>query len=244
MREIALAPHLPAGLTAPLLASGIQELATREVRFACYDRVPGTPPGMGLPDVDEPTARRLVQQAVDRLLTLHGWEPADAARAVLLDVDDDGGFTGRDTLVARIEKLKAHELPRPVLDGLAAIAERAPEHSPRTTPLHADCHWSNWLAHNGDITALLDFEWARLGDPLDDWFFLIRFSGPHLTLALTTVSQATGIPADDLRTHCETREAAYLTADVLTALENSGPQAAAGRIQDLETLTVQRLWHT
>jgi hypothetical protein len=43
-REIALAPQLPAGLTAPLLGSGICRLGTREVRYACYARVPGTAP--------------------------------------------------------------------------------------------------------------------------------------------------------------------------------------------------------
>jgi hypothetical protein len=55
-REIALAPHLPASLTAPLLGSGLYQLETREVRYACYARVPGTAPGMGLPGVDGVTA--------------------------------------------------------------------------------------------------------------------------------------------------------------------------------------------
>ncbi len=44
-REIALAPHLPAGLTASLLASGHWPTGTPEVRYACYARVPGTAPG-------------------------------------------------------------------------------------------------------------------------------------------------------------------------------------------------------
>ena len=34
-REIALAPDLPAGLTAPLLGSGLRRLGTRAVRYAC-----------------------------------------------------------------------------------------------------------------------------------------------------------------------------------------------------------------
>ena len=57
-REIALAPHLPTGLTAPLLGSGLSRLGTREVRYACYAHVPGTAPGMGMPGVDGVTARR------------------------------------------------------------------------------------------------------------------------------------------------------------------------------------------
>ena len=35
-REIALAPQLPTGLTAPRLGSGLYRLGTREVRYACY----------------------------------------------------------------------------------------------------------------------------------------------------------------------------------------------------------------
>jgi hypothetical protein len=34
-REIALVPHLPAGLTAPLLGSGLCRLGTCDVRYAC-----------------------------------------------------------------------------------------------------------------------------------------------------------------------------------------------------------------
>src|SRR5580692_3097483 len=74
-REIALAPHLPAGLTARLLGSGLYQLGTREVRYACYDRVPGTAPGMGMPGVDRVTARLLAEEAVRRLGRLHSWTP-------------------------------------------------------------------------------------------------------------------------------------------------------------------------
>ena len=40
-------PDLPAGLTAPLLGSGLRSLGTHKVRCACYARVPGAAPGMG-----------------------------------------------------------------------------------------------------------------------------------------------------------------------------------------------------
>jgi len=43
-------------------------------------------------------------------------------------------------------------------------------------PVHADCHWGNWLVHERTVTALLDFEWARFGEPADDWLFLAGFS--------------------------------------------------------------------
>jgi hypothetical protein len=44
-REIALAADLPAGLSAPLLGSGVRRLGMGKVRYACYARVPGTAPG-------------------------------------------------------------------------------------------------------------------------------------------------------------------------------------------------------
>lgn len=73
------------------------------------------------------------------------------------------------------------------LDGLTAIAETAPAHTDALVPVHADCHWGNWLARDGELTALLDFEWARFGEPMDDWFFLIADSGVHTPAVLRTV---------------------------------------------------------
>ena len=56
---------------------------------------------------------------------------------------------------------------------------RSPRAARTDVPVHADCYWENWLASDGDLTALLDFEWARFGDPLDDYVFLVSFSGEH-----------------------------------------------------------------
>lgn len=246
-REIALAPHLPTGLTAPLLAGGLHRLGAREVRYACYSRVPGTSPGMGMPGVDGETARRLAEQAVQRLDVLHSWTPADQVARTLAQVVDHGGFTGRAALEAGIENLAARDrnavVPIRVLDGLAAIAQRAPLHARTAVPVHADCHWGNWLAHRRTVTALLDFEWARFGDPVDDWFFLARFSGPHLEAVLDVIAGASGISPEALRTQCEIREAAYLTSDLGVALDHRAPAAqVAATLRDLEELVIGRLW--
>jgi hypothetical protein len=175
-REIALAPHLPAGLTAPLLGSGLCPLGTREVRYACYARVPGTAPGMGMPGVDSVTARLLAEEAVQRLGGLHSWMPSGNAGQTLREPLDHGGFVSQAALLAEVENLAALDrdgiVPRHHLDGLTAIAERAPLRARAVVPVHADCHWGNWLAYDRSVTALLDFEWARFGEPADDWFFL------------------------------------------------------------------------
>jgi hypothetical protein len=205
-REILLAPHLPPCLTAPLLASGLHRLDGGDVRYACYARVPGGAPGMGLPGIDEATARRLAEVAIGYLQELHRWPS--------------------------------------LLDGLEAIAERSPQHAPSAVPVHADCHWGNWLACNGKVTALLDFEWARFGDPVDDWFFLARYSGAHMEAVLDVIARATASPVEVLRTECEIREAAYLASDLHIALERADipSMMAADRLCGLEELIQGRYW--
>jgi aminoglycoside phosphotransferase (APT) family kinase protein len=247
-REIALAPQLPAGLTAPVLASGLWQSGPLEVRYACYARVRGTTPGMGLPGVDGATACLLAEQAVRRLGELHGWVPAGGAEQTLREPPDDGGFVSQAVLLAAIDNLAALDrdglVPARLLDGLTAIAERGPLRAQATVPVHADCHWGNWLACDGSVTALLDFEWARFGEPLDDWFFLIRFSGRHREAVLDVVAAATAISQEALRAECEVREASYLASDLRLALEHPStpPPETAERLRDLEELIIGRSW--
>ncbi len=247
-REIALAHCLPAGVTAPLLGSGLRPLGTREVRYACYARVPGTAPGMGLPGMDSGTARLLAEEAVQRLALLHGWLPAGPAEQTLGEPLDHGGFVSQAALVAEVENLAALDrdgfVHRHLLDGLTAIAERAPLHARAVVPVHADCHWGNWLARDRTVTALLDFEWARFGEPADDWFFLARFSGPHMETVLDVIARATTTSPETLRAECEVREAAYLASDLAIALEHPDARSpmAADRLLGLEELIDGRCW--
>ena len=247
-REIALAPHLPAGLTAPLLASGSRQLGERYVRYACYARVPGITPGMGMHGVADTTARLLTEQAVRRLGELHAWTPAADAEPTLREPLDHGGFVTQAALRADIERLAALDLDGfiepALLDGLAAIAERAPDNARRTVPVHADCHWGNWLASGETVTALLDFEWARFGEPADDWFFLVRFSGPHAAAVLDLIAKATTIDPDILRAQCEVRDAAHLASDLRIVLEGRRAPAgmAAARLRGLEELVSGHYW--
>lgn len=247
-REIALAPHLPTGLAAPLLDSGIYRLGMREVRYACYVRVPGAAPGMGMPGVDGVTARRLAEQAVQRLDGLHHWVPEAPVEQTLRETLDHGGFVSQAALGAVVESLAAADrggvVPGHLLDGLTAIVERAPLHARAVVPVHADCHWGNWLVCDRGVTALLDFEWARMGEPVDDWFFLARFSGPHRETVLDVVSDATMTCPESLRADCEVREASYLASDLRVALEHSDApeRMAAGILRDLEELVVGRYW--
>jgi len=243
-RETGLAASLPPGVTATLLGSGRRKLPDGDVRYACYTRMPGTSPGMGLPDVDAATARRLTETAVERLTTLHQWVPPSRASDILREPLDHGGFTARDDLLALTEDLARLAVPRPIIDGLHEIAQRAPEHAGLAVPVHADCHWGNWLADDGRVTALLDFEWARFGEPADDWFFQAGLAGSVRDIVLDVIARATDTPIADLRDACELRHAAHIAGDLRLALTHPEPPAPfiAARTQALESVVVGHTW--
>ena len=237
-REIALASMIPAGITAPLLASGEHE----DLRYACFTRMPGASPGLHLPNTDAATARKLAWQAVERLERLHTWQPDSTD--TLTEELPHGGFTGREAFQRDIERLEHADqervVPAHLINGLREIAERAPDRVEAAVPVHGDCDWENWLVHGDTVTALLDFEWARLAEPTDDWFFLVRWSGPHMAAVLDVVTEYTGIPEDELRAACEVREANYVISDVRLGLE--GRNAGVGNIADLTKLIDGRYW--
>lgn len=247
-REIALAPHLPIGLAPLLLASGNQQLGTHEVRYACYARAPGTTPGMGMPGVDSVTARLLAEDAVQRLNELHNWNPTGVPEETLREPLNHGGFISHEALLSRIEYLASLDgdgfIPRRLLNGLSDIAKRAPLRAQVDVPIHGDCHWGNWLTRERSVTALLDFEWARYGEPVDDWFFLARFSGPHVEDVLDVISRATTTSLEILRAGCEIREATHITSDLCIALENPDTRMgmAAERLRSLEELITENYW--
>lgn len=247
-REIALAPHLPGGLSAPLLASGLHPLDGREIRYACYARVPGTAPDMGRPDLDAATARSLAEQAVQRLGTLHSWIPPIGARQTLTEDLDHGGFVSQEALATLVDGLATvgrAAVPSVLLDGLTVTAERAPAYARSIVPVHADSHWGNWLAVDGRVTALLDFEWARFGEPVDDWFFVLASSGIHRDTVLDVVARETATGPEALRSECEVRHATYLASDVLLALTHPDDVPArllTQRLRQLEQVIVERYW--
>ncbi|GAB3894717.1 hypothetical protein GCM10029964_073590 [Kibdelosporangium lantanae] len=138
-REVVLAQQLPAGITAPLLASGRRD----GVRYACYQRVPGTSPGIHLPHTDASTARALAVQAIERLDRLHTWMPGPDAVEILRQPLTQGGFTSREALRVEIDRLRTSDrdgvVPRQVLTGLTAIADHATEQARANVPVHTDC---------------------------------------------------------------------------------------------------------
>jgi aminoglycoside phosphotransferase (APT) family kinase protein len=245
--EIALAPHLPSGLGAPLLSSGRRRMDTCDVRYACFTRMPGASPGVGLPYVNAATARRWAEQAVRWLDDLHTWTPTGAAEQALKESSVHEGFTGRAALMTEIDGILAADrdtvIPRPLIDGLSAIAENAPLYAGADVPVHADTDWGNWLADDQNVTALLDFERARFGVPADDWVLLAVHSGPHSGLVLDVIAEQTASSLETVRAECEIRYAAFIAEDLRQALELPDvPPWMARRLHDLERLVTGRRW--
>ena len=218
-REITLGIDLPSGITAPVLTHGRIATEGGDMRYACMARQPGASPGMELVGVDRDTALRWALQAAHRLQRLHDWSPGPASTAVLDEKLDHGGFVTRAQFMNLIEQVgeASTVLSQATMDGLRDIAARAPERAGATVPVHADCHWGNWLVRDDHVTVLLDFEWARFGEPVDDWMFLSRFSGSHMQAVLALVAELTRTPLDSIRAACELRESSYLASDLLIA---------------------------
>ncbi|WP_027341122.1 phosphotransferase family protein [Hamadaea tsunoensis] len=242
--EVTLAPRLPAGLGAPLIAAGRTEFAGTEIRYAVFTRMPGVRAGVGLPGADDATARRWAEQAVRRLHDLHRWTPDGEVEQALRKSPVHEGFVGRAALLEQIERIdRAAVVSRWLVDRLRAIAASAPSDGPAATPVHADADWGNWLVDGPDVSALLDFERARYGVPADDWILLAVTSGPHLGAVLGAIVDLTGADPLVLRAECELRDAAHIAGDVAYALEEEKvPGWLAARIGHLERLAAGR-WH-
>jgi aminoglycoside phosphotransferase (APT) family kinase protein len=139
--------------------------------FVC-DFVPGGAPipwtHDGGPAFDEPTRRNLAEQFVVALAALHRFEWKRS------EVESIGGST--DIGCAATKQIDVWEsnfaqwsrAREPMLEWAAIwLREHAPI-APRISVVHGDFRIGNFLVDAGRITAILDWELVRLGDPLED----------------------------------------------------------------------------
>jgi aminoglycoside phosphotransferase (APT) family kinase protein len=137
--------------------------------------------------------RSLIEQLAGVLRAVHAWPPPPDVDALLQAHARDeargaDATIGHDILplpYPRTTPLVEAALELPFVDdGLvravsARLDELAP-HDPFATPadrvVHGDVNFSNLLAHEGRLVALLDYEWARLGPPDGELVQLLRSS--------------------------------------------------------------------
>jgi aminoglycoside phosphotransferase (APT) family kinase protein len=90
----------------------------------------------------------------------------------------------------------------PDLDPLVAFAgawlhAHAPSAVARTVLVQGDTGPGNFVFERGVVTGIVDWEFAHLGDPMDDWAWLdMRMPGADLSALQERYTRATGIPID------------------------------------------------
>jgi aminoglycoside phosphotransferase (APT) family kinase protein len=177
VREAAIGAALPAEVRYPrVLDSGYDD----ELSWMMVARVAGESLWARRRTMAE--LRPLIGQVADALRALHAWLPPDDVLALLRAHDTSAGsdhdaVIGHDILplpTPRWTPLVTAALALPCVDAgivRAAVArlEELVAHDPfaddAQVVVHGDVNFSNVLAADGEVTALLDFEWARLGPP-------------------------------------------------------------------------------
>ncbi len=121
-----------------------------------------------------------MRQVADALRALHAWRPPEGVLALLRAHDTSAGsdhdaVIGHDLLplpAPRWKPLVDAALALPSVDAgvvrsAAARFDELAAHDPFAevgdAVVHGDVNFSNILATDTEVTALLDFEWARLG---------------------------------------------------------------------------------
>jgi aminoglycoside phosphotransferase (APT) family kinase protein len=178
--------------------------------FFIMERIPGQAPVGTFPDGYPPTVQaRVTEQFVDILARIHqlDW------RACGLDVL---GIPAVGTAPARIQlnhwrHIYAQESmePHPILEEAFLWLNGHVPATDRITLVHGDYRSGNYLfTDDGAITAMLDWEMAHLGDPMEDlgWACMQFWSGRGLAVGLTRredllarYAQASGIPVSEER---------------------------------------------
>jgi aminoglycoside phosphotransferase (APT) family kinase protein len=139
-----------AGVKVPAPVAYLGELGGREA-FA-MERVEGETIGRRIVR-DPPTG--LAEQMAEELACIHGIEPSD--------------FLPRGDVIARFyEELDSVGEPHPAIEyGLAWVRERLPR-SREPTFVHGDFRLGNLAVDGRGIVAVLDWEFAHVGDPVED----------------------------------------------------------------------------
>jgi aminoglycoside phosphotransferase (APT) family kinase protein len=165
-REALVADALPESVGYPhIVAHGQHNLDD----WLVCQRVPGTPLAHHWPDLTHDERRSATRQLARRLAALHATEAPgnlppvigtpqllevgspDPTPAVIAALEQAGRLEHVDPIVIQ----EAAELVEEIGDALQPFTAR--------TLVHGDVTFENVLWHDGEVTALLDVEWARPG---------------------------------------------------------------------------------
>lgn len=188
-REAILSQVLPDEVGYPTLIQHGGEVGSD---WLVVKRLPGVPLSRAWPEMSRDERREAVRQIATRLRAVH--ETRCPRLDGLHDVPQllDPAPTGEEAtrrLVSALEKAATMEHVDPTLmaDAISLVKETADALDPFDSPtiVHGDLSFENILWDGTQVTALLDFEYARPGPPDLDLDVLLRFCAiPHLHVAL------------------------------------------------------------
>lgn len=146
--------------------------------FFVMDFVDGVPTGRDDRSMSEP----LIEDFIRRLDELHrtDWTAELAAPSLVSGADGDGrGCWATHAEIDRWHGVARAEVGRPIAlieEGAAWLHHHAPV-APRIGIVHGDPGPGNMVHDGSSVVALTDWEFAHLGDPAEDWAYLITMRG-------------------------------------------------------------------
>lgn len=197
-REAIVAAALPAGVGYPVIVARGGRVGED---WLISERRPGTPLAHRWPDLTVKERRRAVRGVAERLAALHttrapvGLPPVERAPQLLAAGSADPAAPVVEALerAARLDHVDAIF----VEETAALVRELTPAIEPFTaaTLVHGDVTFENVLWGDGDVTALLDVEWARPGPRDLDLDIVLRCCA-HPQLHVGAAFEARTIPED------------------------------------------------
>lgn len=188
----AMASAAAAGLPVPRVHALVEDEAVLGAPFMVLERMPGE----AVSRAPRPVRQELTADLLRRLAAYH--------RRARRDADGRDALTATRTEIARAARRYRRQrlAPLPLLDGLLAWLEVAIPPALAATPavlLWGDAGPHNALGADGRITAVLDWELAHVGHPLEDLATVLWMSGAPVDSGSPLVSayaDAAGAPVD------------------------------------------------
>jgi aminoglycoside phosphotransferase (APT) family kinase protein len=149
------------GLRAPQPLFFCSDLGVIGRPFFVMEKLPGVAAGHKVVRL-ELNRRALAQELAQAAAHIHAIRPPLAELPFLKT------FLARDVIRACRDYLDTLDEPHPVLEWGLRWCERHAPPNEETTFVHRDFRTGNYLVHEGNLAGLLDWEFAALGNPLED----------------------------------------------------------------------------
>jgi aminoglycoside phosphotransferase (APT) family kinase protein len=172
-----------AGAKVPEPIALIDDPALSPKRFVIYRRIAGRPPGNYLLQIDA-ISNDLAESIATSLAYLHripvDIQDPDLSRTHIAQhavATRENAI--RDYLLSAESYWRSSGAPASslVLVGLRWLLENVPVSGKPPCIIHSDCGLNNHLVENDRVTAIVDWETARLSDPAEDVVWLMFFTG-------------------------------------------------------------------